>query len=415
MSQAGVILIGAGQSSAWCAKTLRAYGYSEKITMIGSESYLPYERPPLSKDYIKGSITSAPLFLMTDEELVEKNIQFLPNETVQKIDPQARLVITNKASYPYSQLVIASGGTPFIPPIAGIQEDGVLVLRSIDDADEIKERVQRKQNAKVLIMGAGWIGLEVAATLQQMGVQVTVVEANKRICQRSVNASFSQILLQKHLASGLKVLLETHVTAIHRTQDRLFVNSNQGELGEFDAIIVGAGIKPNIDFLENTGIQCQYGVLVDEACRTNVDGIYASGDVAVRFDSRAGEYVRLESWQNAQDQGVAVAKSILGETITYHPYPTVWSEQYDWLIQIFGYQANDGVYVLRGEANSNKFIQFSINNNNQVVGFIAINPGRDLRVLKKMVEKQITVDLEQLTDLNLSLEQLFKNTQLEGA
>ncbi|MEP3303934.1 MAG: FAD-dependent oxidoreductase [Roseibium sp.] len=349
-----VVIIGAGQAGAQVAQSLRQGGFEGPIRLIGDETTPPYQRPPLSKKYLLGEIGSEALLLRPPAFYTTQNIDLIPGASVSSIDPGAqRLSLENGDTIGYDKLVIATGTRARYAPIPGADLDGVVTLRTIADVDRIREKLMTGQ--KIAIVGAGYIGLEVAAVANQLGKDVTVIEAQDRPMKRVVSPFISEFYSALHREKGVELRLGTGVEAIVGEDAVTGVKVAGGEVVPADLVLVAIGAEPNDDLASAAGLETDNGIIVDGAGLTSDNRIYAAGDCTRFYSNRYGRSVRMESVQNAIDQAKIVARSILGEDVDYDPLPWFWSDQFDIKLQIAG--LSDGYDETRtvGEPKDNKF------------------------------------------------------------
>ncbi|WP_341668509.1 NAD(P)/FAD-dependent oxidoreductase [Alcaligenes sp. SDU_A2] len=400
-----VLILGAGQAGGWAARTLRDQGFAGRIVLVGQESHAPYERPPLSKDILLGQGTSvAELTLLDAATMQALNIEALLGRCALRIDRERKTVTLDDGSeLAYDHLVLATGGRArqLLPELA--QHPRMFTLRTLDDALRLKESLS--QPSHLLIIGGGWIGLEVAATARQLGHEVTVLEAAPRLCQRSVCAAMSDELASVHTEQGVNLRLETTAAQVQPEAAGFVATLSDGSTLTCTHIVMAAGLLANDELAEQAGLPCRQGVIVDEQCRSADPHIYAAGDVALRPADGVRPALRLESWQNAQDQGMAVAQAILGQQVHYLPTPLVWSQQYDRFIQICGHvdQAQDT--VLRSVKQGGR-LRFYLDAQGALQGVVGINAGRDWRAARALVERREKADPRALADPAIALNKL---------
>lgn len=401
-----VVIVGAGQAGGWAARTLRDEGHQGSIVLVGAETHAPYERPPLSKEILLGLSQPEALTIVDHTALESLNIETRLGTEAVAIDREARqLVLTNGEQLQYDKLVLCTGGRARDLPIPGIDHERVHTLRSLDDALRLKQALTT-QVGHVLVIGGGWIGLEVAASARQLHCGVTIVEFADRLCQRSVTADVSEVLQNLHASQQTKVLLGTHVLAIKATEQGLNAELSNGQSLQCDHIIVAAGLLANDELARQADLTCNnHGIQVDGLCRTNDPSIYAAGDVAVMETAGTAGWSRLESWQNAQDQGMAVARAILGHDTLYRPTPMLWSQQFDQFIQIAGHVHGGAITAMRTMPNGGT-LRFYLTADEVVAGVIGMNAGRDYRFAKQLVERGLRAAAAELADPGIPLKQL---------
>ena len=396
-----IIIVGAGQAGGCAAATLRKEGYAGRVVLIGDEPHVPYERPPLSKAVLKGKAEPQHTHLMPADQFEALDLDFRPSTRVTAIDPKHHEVeLADGERIAYDKLILATGGAARTLPMPGGDLDGVLTLRTLDDAARLKERLT--EGARVVVVGGGWIGLEVAATAREAGADVVVVEAMPRLCQRSVPEVISDYLLRLHEGHGVEVRLGSGVQQIAREGDGLRVELTDGTWLDADTVVAGIGLTPHTELAEAAGLELDGGVVVGPDTRTSDPDIFAAGDVAVAENPWVGRRIRLESWQNAQDQGVAAAKAALGQDVRHEPLPWFWSDQYDVNLQLYGLSKPGHTQVVRGNPEEGTFLVFFLDGD-KMVASMGPNGGRDLRTTKRIIERGIPVDPVALADSSVPL------------
>ncbi|MDW3685097.1 FAD-dependent oxidoreductase [Cupriavidus sp. CV2] len=400
-----IVVIGAGQAGSWAVRTLRDEGFKGRVVLIGDEPHPPYERPPLSKAVLSGEATPESVHLLSAEMMATLSIEWLASTRVAGLDRAAkRVTLTDGQTIGYSRLVLCTGGRARALDVPGASLPGVHVLRTIDDALRLAPTL--RPGTRVAVVGGGWIGLEVAATARQRGAQTTVIEAMCRLCERSVPVALSERLLDLHTAHGTKVLLEANVASFARMADgTLMVKLTDGREIVCDVAVVGIGLVPNDELARAAGLHCDGGVLVDAQCRTSDPDVFAAGDLAVARNGWAGRNMRLESWQNAQEQGIAAAKSVLGVAVHYDPLPWFWSDQYGVNLQIYGVPSPSHQVVVRDLPAAGSFIFFYLEGE-RVVAALGGNAARDLRFARRLIERRTLVSPDSLADESVPLAKL---------
>ncbi|CAB3654133.1 NAD(P)/FAD-dependent oxidoreductase [Achromobacter kerstersii] len=412
MSARAIVIVGAGQAGGWAATTLRSRGYDGRVLLLGEEPHAPYERPPLSKAVLSGQAAADSTELFSTARLADLDIEFRPGIAATRLRVDDKQVeLSDGASAGYDKLILCTGGRPVVPALPGVSSAAVHVLRTRDDA--MRLRAQLGPGKHVVIVGGGWIGLEVAATARQSGSRVTVLEQAGRLCARSVQPGVSAHLAALHAAHGVEVRLGASLCAVHPQPDgRAVAELADGSAIAADAVVLGVGLQANDALARAAGIECERGVLVDAYCRTSAVDVYAAGDVAVSVYGGAAHTgaalagaahagavhtgaigrVRLESWQNAQDQGTAAALSALGESVPYTPSGAVWSEQYDAMVQIVGFPALAASEVLRPQAERRALLSVALDAGSRIVAAVAVDAPRELRQLRKWIAQGAVLD-----------------------
>ena len=401
-ADATIVIVGAGQAGGWAAQTLRKEGFNGRLVLIGDELHPPHERPPLSKAVLAGEAAPESTRLMKPDAFDALALDWRPGARVTRIDRVAkRLETADGGTLGYDKLILCTGGRARTLPIAGADAPGVHTLRTIDDALTLAPVL--KPGNSVVVVGGGWIGLEVAATARKKGADVVVVEAQSRLCERTVPREISEHLLALHRSNGTRVLLGAGVAGFTRDEDgKAVVTLSDASSLTCDAVVIGVGLVPNDELARGAGLACDGGVIVDARCRTSDPDILAAGDVAVAPNPWAGRSVRLESWQNAQDQGIAAARSALGLDVDYQPLPWFWSDQYGMNLQIYGIPTPSHRVVARGVPGSESFVLFYLDGD-VVKAAIGPNAARDLRFARRLIEQRKPVDAQRLADAGVPM------------
>jgi 3-phenylpropionate/trans-cinnamate dioxygenase ferredoxin reductase component len=331
----GVVVIGAGQAAAQLAMSLRQGGFADPILMIGDEPYLPYQRPPLSKKFLSERRAPDVLFLRPEKFWRDHDVTFDLGARVAAVDPaRRRIALADGRETDYGTLAFATGTSARMPPIPGLAEAGVHVVRRIDDVGRLRPALNDAR--RVAIIGGGYIGLEVAAVVRGEGRDVLVLEALDRVLKRVTGAPVSEFYTGYHRERGVDIRLGAKILGIERNGRSVMVRLDPDERIAADLVLVATGARANDEIARAAGLACEDGILVDEEARTGTPGVYAIGD-CTRFPSRRyRRRLRLESVQNAIDQAKAAAASILGTPQPYDPVPWFWSDQYDLKLQMAG-------------------------------------------------------------------------------
>jgi 3-phenylpropionate/trans-cinnamate dioxygenase ferredoxin reductase subunit len=349
-----VVVIGAGQAAAQLAMSLRQGGFAERIAVIGDEPYLPYQRPPLSKKFLSERREPDVLFLRPDKFWRDQNVTFELGAAVAAVDPARRHVMFKDGrEIEYGTLVFATGTSARMPPIPGLAEAGVHVVRRIEDVARLRPALDAAR--RVVIIGGGYIGLEVAAVVRGEGREVIVLEALDRVLRRVTGPPISEFYTAYHRERGVDVRLGAKILGIEHDGGGAAVRLEPDERITADLVLVATGARANDEIARAAGIACEDGVLVDKEARTSAPGIYAIGD-CTRFPSRRyGRRLRLESVQNAIDQAKAAAAAILGTPQPYDPVPWFWSDQYDLKLQMAGLSDGYDDVAIVGDVSAKRF------------------------------------------------------------
>lgn len=383
------IIIGAGQAGAWVARTLRAEGFAGRIVLIGAEPYYPYERPPLSKAVLKGEAQADSATLLSPAEAQAASIECWLGAEVADIDRAGRTIrTTGGRSLAYDKVFLTTGSrVRLLPGLAASPR--IHTLRGRDDA----MRLQQALHGHLLVLGGGWIGLEVAATALALGVAVTLVEAAPRLCARSLPPVASEFLEQLHRKNGVELSLGQNVRALATHDDFVTAELADGRIITADNALIAIGILPNVELAQACGLAVENGILVDHTGRTSDPDIYAAGDVTRHPNAFAGGLVRLESWANAQNQAITAARAALGLAARYDEIPWFWSDQYGVNLQILGLPAAAARCHARGAPAEAKGSWLALHKDGRPAGAIAVNTARHLRPLRGLFEGGAVPDI----------------------
>ena len=407
MTPGSVVIVGSGHAGTQAAASLREEGWEGAITLLSDEKDLPYQRPPLSKAFLKGQMDHAGLPLRAEKFFVEQRIDLRLGEKAGRIDRAAkRLELASGGMLDYDHLIIATGARGRVLQAPGADLDGVFNLRMIRDAAAIKD--QLGPGRRVVIIGAGFIGLEIAATALLLGGDVTVIEIGDRPLGRAVSPAMSAFFLESHQAFGAKVRLGVGVAAIHGVDGRATsVELTNGERIGADVVIVGVGVTAEDALAREAGLACQNGVVVDAFLSTSDPSISAIGDCAQFPSVWLGAPVRLESVQNATDQARAVARRLVGKPEPYDALPWFWSDQGDLKLQIAGLSHGVDQWVTRGDPASRAFATFGFRGG-KLAAVETVNRGAEHMAARRLIAAGTTLTPEQAADLSFDVRKLAK-------
>ncbi len=403
--RAGTVIVGTGQAGFQTAASLRSAGYLEPITLLGDEPHIPYQRPPLSKGFVLGGQDVESIELRPESFYTEHQIDLRTGAKVSRIDRAAHQVaLQSGATVPYEKLVLAVGARNRRLPLPGADLDGVLYLRTLEESTAIKQRLAEVQN--VVVVGGGFIGLELAAVARTLGKQVTVLEALPRLMARVVAPIISEFYRDFHESKGVTVLCGAAVAGIYGSASKAReVRMNDGTAHPADLILVGIGVAPNAELAQEAGLATANGIVVDEHLQTNDPDIYAIGDCADHPNAYAGCRVRLESVQNAADQASCVAGAIAGHPAPYKSLPWFWTDQYDLKLQMAGLSQGYDQIVTRGNAETRKLSVFYFKNG-QLIAVDSMNRPADHMIGRKLIASAVQVTPEQAADESVDLKRL---------
>jgi 3-phenylpropionate/trans-cinnamate dioxygenase ferredoxin reductase subunit len=399
-----VVIVGASLTGGTAAATLREEGFEGRVVLVGAEDEPPYERPPLSKGYLKGDTPREKLLVRPEGFWEEHDVELVLGTEAHRIDAGAREVkLAGGRRLSYDRLLVATGGRNRRIPIPGIDLDGVLDLRTVGDSERIQEAARGGGHA--VVVGMGFIGSEVASTLRELGLDVTAVEPFQVPLERVLGPEVGRVVADLHAEHGVEAHYGEGVEAFEGDGCVERVVTSGGRQIECDFAVVGVGIQPMVEIVDGSGVALDNGILVDELCRTSVDGIYAAGDVANHLHPLFGRRIRVEHWRNAIEHGAAAARSMLGKGGPYAEVHWFWSDQYDANIQYAGHHTEWDELVVRGSLEERKFVAFYIKDG-LVDAAVAVNSGRDLRRAQAVIRARRPVDHARLRDPDTDLREL---------
>ena len=405
MTQETVLIIGAGQAAAQTAASLRQGGFEGSITIVGDERSLPYQRPPLSKAYLKGDLEQERLYFKNSEWYAAQNVEVLTKTTVTSIDVKANTAETNTGkTLSFDHLVFATGSRNRQLPMEGADLGNVFGLRDLADVDALRPHVG--EDKKLVIIGAGYIGLETAAVAKTLGTDVTVLELADRVLARVTSPVISTFYEALHSRHGVAIKTACSTSSINGKDGKVeSVTLSTGEVLSCDALLIGIGILPNIEIAKTAGIKCEDGILVNENGLTNLPHVYAAGDCAKRLIQPYGRMGRLESVHNAIEQGKQVAAAIIGKPAPKLDCPWFWSDQYNIKLQIAGLSTDYDNFVIRGDEKSEKFSVFYFKND-VLIAADAINSPPEFMTAKRLITAEAKVPPNWLADSDHSLKEI---------
>ena len=398
------VVVGASLAGATAAITLRDAGVTGTVTLIGAEPEMPYERPPLSKAYLRRQTSFDAALVRVPTFYAEHGITTVLGTAVSRIDTDRRVVeLSDGRRFPFDSLLLATGTRVRQLTAAGVALEGIHHLRTVADADCIRAEVAPGRRA--VVVGMGFIGSEVAASLRQDGLAVTTIEPSKTPLYRVLGETVGRRIAELHRVHGVRTVFEDAVESFEGESRVSAVVTTGGRRAECDFVVAGVGVLPAVEFLDGSGIHTENGIVVDEHCRTNVDGIYAAGDVANHWHPVFNRHIRVEHWQNAMRQGAAAARNMLGHSVVYDDIPWFWSDQYDWNLQYAGYHTTWEQLVIRGQPERDRFVACYLNDG-RIDAAIAVNQGRELRRVIPLIKARQRVDPQQIADESVDLRQI---------
>jgi len=400
------IIIGGGQAAAQAVQTLRQKKFDGTITLIGEEGHEPYQRPPLSKKYLTGELAAERLKLRPASFYPEREITMELGVHAAEIDAAFhRVRLEDGRILEYDGLMLSTGSRVRRLDISGCELAGIHYLRTLADADAI--RTELIPGRKLVVVGAGYIGLEIASIAAKLGLEVTVFEAAPRVMARVVCKEVSQFYEDYHSAKGVEILCGTGVSAFQGGDHVTAVRTSTGQLHPCDIVVVGVGIKPVVELASEIGLHCEDGIHVDEYARTSDPCIVAAGDCTNHPNVFTGRSIRLESVHNAIEQAKTAALSLLGEAQSYQQVPWFWSDQYDLKLQIAGLSGDHDEIAIRGHPKSNSFSACYLRDR-RLIAIDAVNAPQDFIFGKKIIAAETKVTAERLADSDTNFKDLLQ-------
>jgi 3-phenylpropionate/trans-cinnamate dioxygenase ferredoxin reductase subunit len=408
---APLVIVGAGHAGGRAALTLRAEGYRGRLILIGDESHPPYERPPLSKGLLQGTVELTGCSLCDSAQLDELDIEHLVGNPVKNLDPQQhRLQLADGSWLHYARLLLATGGRARLLPSVPEHLPNVLYLRTHDEAVALRDSLL--PGARLVIIGGGFIGLEVAATARALGCTVTLLEAGPRLAGRVLPERLSSVLLEMHRRQGVDVRLNVAIEAVQGSTRAEAVQLVDGQLLPCDLVVVGIGMQPNTELAVAAGLEVGQGIRVDAQLRTSAPDIFAAGDVCEFRLHPQGVFQRQETWRNAETQGRHAALNLLGGEQPFDVIPGFWSDQYDWGLQTVGVIANTEPTVSRTTPGGG-FLLFYLDAEQHLLGACGWGQGnsvaKDIKLCERLITNHNPLSMVALADADVSLKQLLRN------
>lgn len=399
-----IIIAGAGHAAGQVVASLKQHNFAGQIVLIGDEPYLPYQRPPLSKKFLSGDMPAERLYVKPASFYDDPQIQLNLETRVSEIDPAGKTVVTDSGDkIPYDKLVLALGSRVRKLSIPGDDLDGVHYLRNIADVEAIRAEMQNKKHA--VIIGAGYIGLEVTAVMRQGGLDVTVIEMADRVMSRVVSPEISDFYQIQHTEQGVKLRLSTGIVALHGEGKIDSVETSDGEQIETDFVVIGVGVQPNCELAASAGLVVDDGIVVNDQCQTSDTDIYAVGDCTSHPNAIYDRQLRLESVHNALEQAKTAVSNICGDEMHYSQVPWFWSDQYDLKLQIAGLSAGYDDVVIRGNPADRAFACLYLKDG-RLIATDAVNSPREFVQSKALIAARSRVDRSKLSDPDTQIKDL---------
>ena len=399
-----IVIAGAGHAAGQVITTLRQLKFAGQIVLVGDEPWLPYQRPPLSKKFLAGDMAAERLFVKPPSFYDDPSIELRLNSTITAIDRKTRqLQLKDAEPVTFDKLVLALGSRAIKLPVVGADLKGVHYLRSIADVENIRADLETRR--RLVVVGAGYIGLEVAAVARQRGLEVTVVEMAERVMSRVVSPEISDFYQIEHANQGVTLRLDTEVTELQGRRRVKGVVTSSGETLATRFVVIGIGITPNTELATDAGLEVDDGIVVDDHGRTSDPDIFAIGDCTRHPNAIYGRSLRLESVHNALEQAKTVAHNLCGDAMTYSEVPWFWSDQYDLKLQIAGLSEGYDEVVIRGNPAEKSFACLYLKDR-RLIAVDAVNAPKEFVQSKPLIASHAIIDTEKLADSTAELKQL---------
>ena len=403
-SEQTFVIVGASLAGAKAAEALREEGFDGRLVLVGAEGERPYERPPLTKEYLRGEAGREKVYVHEQGFYADHDIELRLGRRAVGLDaPASEVALDDGERLRYDRLLLATGAEPRRLSIPGGELGGVLYLRSVEDSDALRERLDG--GGHVVVVGAGWIGAEVAASARQRGLEVTVVEPASLPLERVLGTELGEIYRDIHADHGVRMLLGTGVEAFEGASAVERVRISDGRTIDCDFVVVGIGVQPRVELAAGAGIAVGNGILVDEHLRTDRPDVFAAGDVANAHHPFYGERVRVEHWANALHQGPIAARAMLGRDDVYDRLPYFFSDQYDVGMEYAGHAPTWDRVVFRGDPATREFIAFWLLDDRVVAG-MNVNVWDVTDPIQQLIRARVAVDDRRLADADVPLEAL---------
>jgi 3-phenylpropionate/trans-cinnamate dioxygenase ferredoxin reductase subunit len=399
------VIVGAALAGAKAAETLRTEGFEGRVILIGDEDVIPYERPPLSKDYLRGEVGPEKAQVHEQSYYPEHEIDLRLGTRVTAIDPGAgQVALGDGDQLGFDRLLLAPGAAPRRLDIAGSDLEGIYYLRTMADCDRLRARLDA--GGHVAVIGAGWIGAEVAASARQRGLEVTLIAPESVPLERVLGVEVGAIYRDIHADHGVRLRMGTGVEAFEGAGSVERIRATGGDPVDCDFVVVGVGVTPRVELAKNAGLSQDDGILVDASLQTSAPNVWAAGDAARAEHPLLGHSIRVEHWANALEQGPAAARSMLGQRVSYDRVPYFFSDQYDVGMEYCGYPVPWDRVVFRGDPGTREFIVFWIADD-RVVAAMNVNVWDVNESLQELVRRGRPVDEARLRDTEVGVEELL--------
>jgi 3-phenylpropionate/trans-cinnamate dioxygenase ferredoxin reductase subunit len=399
------VVVGAGLAGAAAVQTLREEGFDGRLILIGDEAERPYERPPLSKEYLRGESDDKP-YVHPAEFYGEAEVELWTSARVVGLETSTReLLLEEDRRQGYDRLLLATGARPHRLDVPGSDLEGIHYLRTLTDSEAIAERIERRE--RLVVVGSGWIGAEIAASAREKGCEVTMIEMASLPLERVLGAELGQIYLDIHRRHGVEFLPETTVERFAGTGSVEGVLTRDGASIDTDFVVVGVGVAPRCDLAEAAGIRVDNGILADASLETSAPGVFAAGDVANVHNPFYDRHIRVEHWANARSQGETAARAMLGQPVAYDENPYFFSDQYDVGMEYSGYATSWDEVVFRGDVEAREFVAFWLEDNRVVAG-MNVNVWDVHDQVRGLIRSRQPVERARLVDSDVPLGDLIQ-------
>ena len=403
-----VLIVGGGHAGANTAFALRKDGFDGDITIISDEDYLPYHRPPLSKDFLKQNVAIEKLSFKSSDFYKEQNISLNLNTRIDFIDLESNYATAKDTSFDFDYLVFATGASPRLLPMENADAKNLFYLRQITDVLSIQKSIGSAKN--IVLIGGGYIGLEVASAMIELGLNVIILEAEKRILQRVTSPEVSKFYNDFHTKKGVEIICNARVSSLNA--ENKLINSVSLESGESisaDMVLVGIGAIPNTQLADSIGLECENGIKTDQYCRTSTPNILAVGDCTSSFNALFNKEFRLESVPNALAQSKVASSSIIGNELFNNEMPWFWSDQYDLKLQMAGLSSGYDECHIIGEIDSAEFIA-CYGKDGYLIAVDSVNKSKQFMLFKKALGNGFQLEMSLIKDKNFKPESIFSGS-----
>ena len=403
-----VVIIGGGHAGANVAFSLRKDGFEGEIDILSNEEFLPYHRPPLSKDFLKKNIEIEKLFFKPESFYAEHNISFHPNLLIDSVDTSAKEISSDHMKFSFDYLVFATGASPRLLSMPNADAKNLFYLRKISDVIDMHAELDSAKN--IVLIGGGYIGLEVASAMVDLGLKVTIIEAEDRILKRVTSPELSTFYQSTHEAKGVKIICNAKVNGL--LAENHIINSIELESGEkipAEAVLAGIGAIPNTQLAEQAGLDCNNGITTDQYCRTSNPYVLAAGDCTNSFNALLNQSIRLESVPNALSQAKVVSSSIIGNELYNKELPWFWSDQYDLKLQMAGLSSGFDESVILGNIDAAEFI-VCYGKDGHLIAVDSVNQSKQFMLLKRALSSGFKLEMSLIKNKDFQPESIFSGS-----